>query len=196
MLRVISFQALCLLTIVASAGLNSIKMIDRNFPPTQFLWKQPEMFNPNFIQVLTVQLFALLFPLFRCLDAGSSKQFQHHIELYIKPQYRIGPYIIGLVLGYYLANYQRLAVKPTRSVRFIGGLLVPSTTNVLKARPLPEETVFSGRLDDRLPVWIHRAVRTLSVSARLELAYLPPRLWLHSQVIYSISTNQIFFGTV
>ncbi|VDL76363.1 unnamed protein product [Nippostrongylus brasiliensis] len=45
--------------------------------------------------------------------------FVHHIELYIKPQYRIGPYIIGIILGYYLANYQRQAVKPTRSTKFI-----------------------------------------------------------------------------
>ncbi|KJH48246.1 hypothetical protein DICVIV_05658 [Dictyocaulus viviparus] len=80
---------LSLFTILASAGLNTIKMVDENFPPTQFLWKQPEIFNPNFIQ--------------------------HHIELYIKPQYRIGPYIIGLLLGYYLANYQRQAVKKIRN---------------------------------------------------------------------------------
>ncbi|KAK5978862.1 Nose resistant to fluoxetine protein 6 [Trichostrongylus colubriformis] len=68
-------------------------MIQRNFPPTQFLWRQPEIFNPNFIQ--------------------------HHVELYIKPQYRIGPYIIGLILGYILANYQRPAIKPVRSTAFI-----------------------------------------------------------------------------
>ncbi|KAK6734490.1 hypothetical protein RB195_017964 [Necator americanus] len=82
-----------LITILLSAGLNTAKQIESNFPPTQFLWRQPQIFNPNFIQ--------------------------HHIELYIKPQYRIGPYIIGLVLGYYLANYQRLAVKPARTAKFI-----------------------------------------------------------------------------
>ncbi|KAJ1374260.1 hypothetical protein KIN20_036912 [Parelaphostrongylus tenuis] len=68
-------------------------MVEKNFPPTQMLWKQPEIFNPNFIE--------------------------HHIDVYIKPQYRIGPYIIGLVLGYYLANYQRQAVKPVRSMKVI-----------------------------------------------------------------------------
>ncbi|WKX96420.1 hypothetical protein Q1695_012677 [Nippostrongylus brasiliensis] len=86
-------MALCVATTAASAALNAIKMKESNFPPTQFLWKQPEIFNLNFIQ--------------------------HHIELYIKPQYRIGPYIIGIILGYYLANYQRQAVKPTRSTKFI-----------------------------------------------------------------------------
>uniref|UniRef100_A0A1I7XPC4 DDE_3 domain-containing protein n=1 Tax=Heterorhabditis bacteriophora TaxID=37862 RepID=A0A1I7XPC4_HETBA len=85
--------ALSLVTILASAGLNTVKIIQRNFPPTQFLWRQPEMFNPNFIQ--------------------------HHIELYIKPQYRIGPYIVGILLGYYLACYQRQPVRATRSTQFI-----------------------------------------------------------------------------
>ncbi|KHJ75377.1 hypothetical protein OESDEN_25007 [Oesophagostomum dentatum] len=86
-------MGLCVLTMLLSAGLNTVKQIESNFPPTQFLWRQPEMFNPNFIQ--------------------------HHIELYIKPQYRIGPYIIGIILGYYLANYQRMAVKPARSAKFV-----------------------------------------------------------------------------
>ncbi|CAI4232982.1 unnamed protein product [Auanema sp. JU1783] len=83
----------CVGTIAASAGLNTLKIVERNFPPTQFLWKQPEIFNPNFIQ--------------------------HHIELYIKPQYRIGPYIVGILLGYYLARYQRQPVKLPRSKQFI-----------------------------------------------------------------------------
>ncbi|VDM53938.1 unnamed protein product [Angiostrongylus costaricensis] len=85
--------SLSFVTILASMGLNTMKMIEENFPPTQLLWKQPDIFNPNFIQ--------------------------HHLELYIKPQYRIGPYIIGLVLGYYMANYQRQAVKTVRSTKFI-----------------------------------------------------------------------------
>ncbi|CAI5442969.1 unnamed protein product [Caenorhabditis angaria] len=76
---------LCIITILISAGFNVESIIRNNFPPTQFLWKQPEMFNPNFIQ--------------------------HHLELYIKPQYRIGPYIIGILLGYQLARYQKIAVK-------------------------------------------------------------------------------------
>ena len=83
--------------IAMSAGANTVKILNENFPPTQFLWRQPEMFNLNFIQ--------------------------HHIELYIKPQYRIGPYIIGILLGYYLAKYQRVAIKPTRSASFVGECL-------------------------------------------------------------------------
>lgn len=76
-----------------SAGLNVESIVRNNFPPTQFLWKQPEMFNPNFIQ--------------------------HHLELYIKPQYRIGPYLIGILLGYQLARYQRIPVKPQQSNKYI-----------------------------------------------------------------------------
>ncbi|CAJ0606680.1 unnamed protein product [Cylicocyclus nassatus] len=85
-------MGLCFFTTLFSAGLNIVKQIESNFPPTQFTVRQPEIFNPNFNQ--------------------------HFIELYIKPQYRIGPYIIGIILGYYLANYQRIAVKPARSAKF------------------------------------------------------------------------------
>ncbi|CAD6196949.1 unnamed protein product [Caenorhabditis auriculariae] len=92
---------LCIAVILLSAGLNVESIIRNNFPPTQFLWKQPEIFNPNFIQ--------------------------HHIELYIKPQFRIGPYIIGILLGYQLARYQRVPVKTERSAKtlslcWVGGI--------------------------------------------------------------------------
>ncbi|GMS82974.1 hypothetical protein PENTCL1PPCAC_5149 [Pristionchus entomophagus] len=83
----------CCTGIAISAGLNTYSIIDNNFPPTQFLWKQPAIFNPNFIQ--------------------------HHIELYIKPHFRIGPYLIGIMLGYYLAFFQRKAIKPERTPLFV-----------------------------------------------------------------------------
>ena len=43
--------------------------------------------------------------------------------IYIKPQTRIAPYIVGLILGYYLAAYQHRAVKkqePSRRFQLIG----------------------------------------------------------------------------
>ncbi|CAJ0585636.1 unnamed protein product, partial [Mesorhabditis spiculigera] len=85
----------CIITILASGILNVVTILQENFPPTQFLWKQPEIFNPNFIQ--------------------------HHVQLYIKPQYRIAPYVIGILLGYYLANYQKGASKQPRSRSFVLG---------------------------------------------------------------------------
>ncbi|GMR34506.1 hypothetical protein PMAYCL1PPCAC_04701, partial [Pristionchus mayeri] len=92
--RSVKFGALVCFTVIAiSAGLNTRSIIANNFPPTQFLWKQPAIFNPNFIQ--------------------------HHIELYIKPHFRIGPYIIGIMLGYYLAFFQRKAIKPVRTPAFV-----------------------------------------------------------------------------
>ncbi|CAB3404300.1 unnamed protein product [Caenorhabditis bovis] len=93
---------LCVVTILASAGFNIESIIRNNFPPTQFLWKQPEMFNPNFIE--------------------------HHLELYIKPQYRIGPYIIGILLGYQLARYQRIPVKTQPSSKYIVTLWIATCT--------------------------------------------------------------------
>uniref|UniRef100_A0A9J2P0Z0 Acyltransferase 3 domain-containing protein n=2 Tax=Ascaris TaxID=6251 RepID=A0A9J2P0Z0_ASCLU len=84
--------ALAIITITSSAALNAAGMIAWNFPPTQLLWKQPDIFSADFIQ--------------------------HHIVMYIKPWYRIGPYIIGLLLGYYIAGVQRLAQKVQRSPHF------------------------------------------------------------------------------
>uniref|UniRef100_A0A914BZ62 Acyltransferase 3 domain-containing protein n=1 Tax=Acrobeloides nanus TaxID=290746 RepID=A0A914BZ62_9BILA len=54
-------------TIIISCLLNVITMYEYNFPPTQMLWKQPEIFNQDYMQ--------------------------HHEVMYIKPQYRISPYI-------------------------------------------------------------------------------------------------------
>lgn len=79
--------------ILISAFFNVGGMLYYNFPPTQFLWRQPEIFNPDYIK--------------------------HHLLLYIKPQYRIGPYIVGLLLGYYLAGFQAQTQKKARSMRFI-----------------------------------------------------------------------------
>lgn len=39
--------------------------------------------------------------------------------MYIKPQYRIGPYIVGLLLGYYLVVFQKYGTqKRQRSAEF------------------------------------------------------------------------------
>ncbi|KAI1727860.1 acyltransferase family domain-containing protein [Ditylenchus destructor] len=76
-----------------SAILNIITMANYNFPPTQMLWKQPAIFSPDFIL--------------------------HHLKIYIKPQYRIGPYVVGILLGYYLAGFQTQTQKKQRSSRFV-----------------------------------------------------------------------------
>ncbi|CAD5213208.1 unnamed protein product [Bursaphelenchus okinawaensis] len=80
-------------TIIVSAILNVICMLVYNFPPTQLLWKQPAIFNPDFIL--------------------------HHLVIYIKPWYRIGPYIVGILLGYHLAGFQAQTQKKSRSLKFI-----------------------------------------------------------------------------
>ncbi|VDD89281.1 unnamed protein product [Enterobius vermicularis] len=85
--------------IAASSILNVIGMTLYNFPPTQMLWKQPELFSADFIQ--------------------------HHLVMYIKPHYRIGPYIVGLLLGYYLANLQKapVQIQPTLQFKITGWCL-------------------------------------------------------------------------
>lgn len=44
---------------------------------------------------------------------------KHHLLIYIKPQYRIGPYVVGLLLGYYLAGFQAQTQKKQRSRKFV-----------------------------------------------------------------------------
>jgi len=86
--------SLALLTTLASSFMNVLTMLQYNFPPTQMLWKQPEIFSPDFIL--------------------------HHLVIYIKPWYRIGPYLVGLVLGYHLAGFSNLPQKMRkRTFRFI-----------------------------------------------------------------------------
>uniref|UniRef100_A0A915PPK9 Acyltransferase 3 domain-containing protein n=1 Tax=Setaria digitata TaxID=48799 RepID=A0A915PPK9_9BILA len=92
--------AFSLLIIFLSSMLNIFGMIRWNFPPTQLLWKQPAIFSADFIK--------------------------HHTLMYIKPQYRIGPYIVGLLLGYYLVIFQKYSVQMNqRSVKLqiIGWIL-------------------------------------------------------------------------
>ncbi|VDK67011.1 unnamed protein product [Onchocerca ochengi] len=51
-----------------------------NMPPTQLGWNTPPIYNSNYIE--------------------------QYVMMYIKPQYRAAPYIIGLLLGYHLVKIQ------------------------------------------------------------------------------------------
>ncbi|VDK47656.1 unnamed protein product [Anisakis simplex] len=70
--------------IALSSVLRACAMWAYNLPPTQLGWNRPPIFNRNFME--------------------------HFTEMYIKPQYRIGPYIIGLTLGYGLANKDKFGL--------------------------------------------------------------------------------------
>uniref|UniRef100_A0A915PEQ1 Acyltransferase 3 domain-containing protein n=1 Tax=Setaria digitata TaxID=48799 RepID=A0A915PEQ1_9BILA len=65
-------------TVVVCAILNIITARKYNFPPTQFVWNVPPIFNPDYME--------------------------HYYTDYTKPQSRIGSYIVGLLLGYHLAT--------------------------------------------------------------------------------------------
>ncbi|VDM45581.1 unnamed protein product [Toxocara canis] len=71
--------SLCVATILASSLLNIYTMIARNFPPVFLFFREPpSQFVDNFLEQLE--------------------------STYIQPQYRIGPYMVGLLVGYYLAR--------------------------------------------------------------------------------------------
>ncbi|CAG9540804.1 unnamed protein product [Cercopithifilaria johnstoni] len=71
---------LSILCIFLSDAGRAFVMIAYNMPPTQLGWNRPPIYNSNFME-----------------------QF---IVMYIKPQYRAAPYIIGLLLGHHLAKIQ------------------------------------------------------------------------------------------
>ncbi|VDM46285.1 unnamed protein product [Toxocara canis] len=88
---------LCVVTTLASAALRGIAMIVYNLPPTQLGWNTPPVFNANYMQ--------------------------HFSQMYIKPHYRIGPYIIGLILGYHLAELRNSAIDRSRKLIAMGWTL-------------------------------------------------------------------------
>uniref|UniRef100_A0A158R5S2 Acyl_transf_3 domain-containing protein n=1 Tax=Syphacia muris TaxID=451379 RepID=A0A158R5S2_9BILA len=85
---------LCCAVIVASSVLRGYAMIAYNMPATQLGWVKPTIFTANFMQ-----------------------QFE---EMYIKPHYRIGPYIIGILLGYYLQTINNKLPKKSDKFSCIG----------------------------------------------------------------------------
>lgn len=70
--------SLVIATIFMSSIVNTITMYVHNFPPIPLSWGSKGPFNDDFLS--------------------------YHFLLYIKPWNRIGPYLIGLLLGYYLAT--------------------------------------------------------------------------------------------
>uniref|UniRef100_A0A1I8EDE3 Acyl_transf_3 domain-containing protein n=1 Tax=Wuchereria bancrofti TaxID=6293 RepID=A0A1I8EDE3_WUCBA len=71
---------LSILCIALSDAGRVYAMIVYNMPPTQLGWNRPPIYNSNFME--------------------------HFMVMYIKPQYRAAPYIIGLLLGHHLAKIQ------------------------------------------------------------------------------------------
>ncbi|VDO20156.1 unnamed protein product [Brugia timori] len=71
---------LSILCIALSDAARVYAMIVYNMPPTQLGWNRPPIYNSNFME--------------------------HFMVMYIKPQYRAAPYIIGLLLGHHLAKIQ------------------------------------------------------------------------------------------
>ncbi|KAI6236118.1 Acyltransferase 3 domain-containing protein [Aphelenchoides besseyi] len=76
---------LSILVILFSAALNVATMYNYNFPPIPLSYHVPSIFNQDFLL--------------------------HHYVLYIKPYCRIAPYIIGLLLGYFLAQLGKMPEK-------------------------------------------------------------------------------------
>ncbi|VDN60190.1 unnamed protein product [Dracunculus medinensis] len=77
--------------IAISAILRAFAMEMYNLPPTQLGWTTPPIYNKSFME--------------------------HYSQMYIKPQFRIGPYLIGLLLGYHLSQFHGKATN--QSTKFI-----------------------------------------------------------------------------
>lgn len=79
-------------TVLFSSFLNVMVMMQKNYAPVPLNFKQPPIFNGTFMEQVN--------------------------DYYIKPQYRISPYIIGLLLGYVLARGQLAKVHTPPSTLF------------------------------------------------------------------------------
>ncbi|VDM97825.1 unnamed protein product, partial [Thelazia callipaeda] len=86
---------LSIVCISLSDAARAYNMIANNMPPTQLGWSEPHIYNSNFME--------------------------HFSATYIKPQFRIAPYIIGLCLGHCLAQIQ---LKKLGDINLSKGFLV------------------------------------------------------------------------
>uniref|UniRef100_A0A158R3W6 Acyl_transf_3 domain-containing protein n=1 Tax=Syphacia muris TaxID=451379 RepID=A0A158R3W6_9BILA len=85
-------------TVIAlSAACTVHSMITYNLSPTLLHWSKPPIFNAS--------------PL------------QHFLEIYIKPQYRIGPYLIGILLGYFLSLNTRPKLFDSKRIRYTANFI-------------------------------------------------------------------------
>uniref|UniRef100_A0A0M3IK95 Acyl_transf_3 domain-containing protein n=1 Tax=Ascaris lumbricoides TaxID=6252 RepID=A0A0M3IK95_ASCLU len=119
---------LCIATILASAGLNISTMITYKFAPVLLLFREPPpQFNDNFQQVAG-RIFPVALP-----NPFTSKtssllsnifSFQQLEFSYIQPTYRIGPYMVGILLGYHLARISVGLCKyvPSKSTFVVGSI--------------------------------------------------------------------------
>ena len=89
--------ALAVATIVASAAANAAAMRVYAFPPTPLTWSTPPIFNDDFL----AYHFTLYIKPSVCARSRANAQ---RVALTDCSWYRIGPYIIGLLLGYVLAS--------------------------------------------------------------------------------------------
>lgn len=80
-----------------SSLLNIIQIYRYNYPPTQMLFVQPVIYNQNY--------------------------YEREITMYIGPQYRIGPYLTGLCLGYILSELNSIKSPKTATWMVVGGWL-------------------------------------------------------------------------
>ncbi|MFH4984096.1 hypothetical protein AB6A40_010805 [Gnathostoma spinigerum] len=78
---------LIIINIVMSAVLRIIVMAIKQLPPAPLYWSTQPVFSGNYEE--------------------------HYVNIYIKPWHRMGPYLIGIFLGYYLATTDVL-VERTR----------------------------------------------------------------------------------
>ncbi|VDM46696.1 unnamed protein product [Toxocara canis] len=97
---------LAVVTIAVSSISLAVKTLRYNFPPTLFLFLTPKRFNQD--------------------------SMLHQTQIYVKPQYRIGSYLVGLITGYILSTYEESTegekqAKPSKRFVCIGWIVCAVT---------------------------------------------------------------------
>uniref|UniRef100_A0A0N5AVL3 Acyl_transf_3 domain-containing protein n=1 Tax=Syphacia muris TaxID=451379 RepID=A0A0N5AVL3_9BILA len=137
----------CVALIFASCSLKLNVMINKNYPPIPLHLGTSKFYSGTFMEYLFITLIQV-------------------DDYYIKPQYRIGPYIIGLLLGQVLAIYQNSKNKINFSskAQYLGWLacLALGSWSLFGAYPTMKDMNFP--LLNLIYGFTHRISWALSVS--------------------------------
>ncbi|VDD91540.1 unnamed protein product, partial [Enterobius vermicularis] len=194
--------SLSLTTVVLSSLMKLRIMKNDNYPPIPLHFGSSKFFRGTFMEVSLCNFFSL-YDMFLCYREGQLYVY------YIKPQYRISPYIIGLLLGHKLADFRKRtgsSISPLS--QFFGWLfcLILGCWSIFGAYPTMKDidapifNLFYGsthRISWAVAVaWIIYACHT-GVGGLVDRILSHKNLILFSSLSYSVYLLHLFvvFGT-